>query len=149
MSNLSSLNNAREEIEMLLPWFVTGKLDAGEQLRVEAYLADHPEMLRQIDLIDAERSEAVTNNEAVGVPPAETLARLMGAIDRRSLSRRSGFATVSGAVQNALDWLGSRSALVPVAAAVAVALVLQAGTIGAFLFVPMDKADPMHSRFQF
>jgi hypothetical protein len=31
----------REEIEMLLPWYVTGRLEPVEMATVEAYLAAH------------------------------------------------------------------------------------------------------------
>ena len=133
MSNQMGSEMGREDFEMLLPWFVTGKLAPDEQGQVEAYLAAHPDMRKQLDLIEAERTDTVVNNEAMGAPSAEALAKLMGAIDAKSLSRRSGFASLSSLVQSGLDWLGSRSALVPVAAMAAVAIVLQAGLIGALL----------------
>jgi hypothetical protein len=133
MSDQMAPNMERETIEMLLPWFVTGKLDASEKQAVEAYLAKHPEMRRQLDLIEAERADSVTNNEAVGLPSADALHKLMVAIDGQSLSRRSGFAALADWVQGGLDWLGSRQALVPVAAAAAVAIVLQTGLIGSLL----------------
>jgi hypothetical protein len=123
----------RDDIEMLLPWFVTGTLEPDERKQVEAYLAKHPDMRKQLDLIEAERSDTVMNNEGVGVPPAEALAKLMGAIDGQSLARRSGFAALSGWVQSGLDWLGTRQALVPAAAVAAVAIILQAGVIGSLL----------------
>ncbi len=133
MSDRMAPEMERENIEMLLPWFVTGKLDAGEAREVEAYLAAHPDMRKQLDLIEAERGDTVMNNEAVGAPSADALHKVMEAIDAKSLSRRSGFASLSNLVQSGIDWLGSRSALVPVAAMAAVAIILQAGTIGALL----------------
>jgi anti-sigma factor RsiW len=133
MSDKMAPEMERENIEMLLPWFITGKLEAAEQAEVEAYLAAHPDMRKQLDLIEAERTDTAVNNEAMGAPSADALAKLMGAIEGQSLARRSGFAGLASLVQNGLDWLGSRQALVPVAAAAAVAIVLQAGTIGALL----------------
>ncbi len=134
MSDPAITEMGREDIEMLLPWFAIGKLDAAEQQLVEAYLASHPEMRRQLDLIEDERTGTTVNNEAMGAPPADALARLMSEIENRSLAKRSGFSMLSGLVQGGIDWLGSRQALVPVAAAAAVAILLQAGTIGALLW---------------
>ncbi len=148
MSNQMSPEMGKEDIEMLLPWFVTGKLDAAETRQVEAYLAAHPDMRKQLDLIEAERADSVVNNEAVGVPSADALHKLMDAIDGRSLARRSGFAALADWVQGGLDWLGSRQALVPVAAAAAVAIVLQAGLIGSLLLnrpAPQPGQKPAHT----
>ena len=133
MSDRMAPEMERENIEMLLPWFVTGKLAPSELAEVEAYLAAHPDMRKQLDLIEAERGDTVVNNEAAGAPSADALQKVMESIDSKSLARRSGFASVSALVQSGLDWLGSRSALVPVAAMAAVAIVLQAGLIGALL----------------
>lgn len=134
MSDLNAPSSERDDIEMLLPWLVTGRLDANDQARVETYLSAHPEMRRQLELIEAERTGATMNNEAAGTPSADTLARLLLTIESRSLARRSGLAKVGSAMQDALDWLSRRSALVPLAAAAAVVLLLQAGTIGALLW---------------
>lgn len=133
MSDTNMTMTERDEIEMLLPWFVTGKLDAGDQRRVEIYLAAHPEMRAQLALIEAEQSEAVHNNEAAGTPNADALSKLMARIEAGNI-RAAPLAAISRAIQSALDWLGSRSALVPVAAAVAVALIVQAGAIGTLLW---------------
>ena len=124
----------KDDIEMLLPWFVTGKLDAAETKQVEAYLEKHPEMRKQLDLLEEDRQETMAGNEAMGSPSADALSKLMKSIDDQSLARRSGFASLAGVVQTAIDWLGSRQALVPVAAAAAVALIVQAGAIGALLW---------------
>ena len=35
---------AREEIEKLLPWYVTGRLDQAETDKVESYLRQRPEL---------------------------------------------------------------------------------------------------------
>jgi anti-sigma factor RsiW len=80
MTELSLEDAEREEIEMLLPWYVTGKLDAGDLAKVEAYLAAHPEFARQLDLVRAERDGSVLANEAQGVPSAGATARLMAAL---------------------------------------------------------------------
>jgi hypothetical protein len=73
----------REEIEMLLPWYVSGTLDATDSDRVERYLARHPEIRRQLDLIRDERQEAILANEALPVSRAGALDRLMASLPVR------------------------------------------------------------------
>lgn len=73
----------RDEIEMLLPWFVTGKLDAADRARVEAFLSREPAMRRQLDLIREEQDHTVSANEAIRAP--------------RTLSVDAGMATVAAA----------------------------------------------------
>jgi len=58
----------REEIEKLLPWYVTGRLERTDQRKVESYLALHPDIAAQLDLIRAEREETVRANEALSSP---------------------------------------------------------------------------------
>ncbi|MBX9592003.1 MAG: hypothetical protein K2X43_22145 [Hyphomonadaceae bacterium] len=70
----------REEIEMLLPWYVTGKLDRADMAKVESYLARHPRMAAQLDLIRAERDATVLGNEALSSPSAAARDRLMASL---------------------------------------------------------------------
>ena len=77
MSEPSRKDIEREEVEMLLPWYVTGRLDTADLAKVEAYLAAHPEVARQLDLARAERDETVAANQALGLPSAAATARLM------------------------------------------------------------------------
>jgi hypothetical protein len=70
----------REEIEMLLPWYVTGRLEPAEMATVDAYLAAHPEMARQLDLVRAELEGTVAVNAALGAPSAAATARIMAAL---------------------------------------------------------------------
>jgi anti-sigma factor RsiW len=77
MSGPSAEATEREEIEMLLPWYVTGKLDPADLARVEAYLAAHPEVADQVELVRAERDETVAANEALPFPSAALAERVM------------------------------------------------------------------------
>lgn len=115
---------------MLLPWYVTGKLDPGDLAKVEAYLAAHPQFARQLDLVRAERDESVLANEAQGAPSAGATARLMAALPS---ARQAGAAW--RALQRSLQQVGELF-VAPTAnavrwAAVAVALVvaIEAGVI--------------------
>ena len=66
----------REEIEMLLPWYATGRLDRADMARVESYLARHPQLARQLDLVRDEQEQTVAANEALGWPSAGAIDRL-------------------------------------------------------------------------
>jgi hypothetical protein len=80
MSDPPLADSEREEIEMLLPWYVTGKLDPSDRAKVEAYLAAHPDVARQLDLVRAERRETAAANEALGWPSTGAAERLMAAL---------------------------------------------------------------------
>jgi hypothetical protein len=80
MSGPSLPEAERDEVEMLLPWYATGKLDPSDRAKVEAYLAAHPEVARQLDLVRAERDETVAANEALGWPSAAATERLVAAL---------------------------------------------------------------------
>ncbi|HEU0061337.1 MAG TPA: hypothetical protein VFR19_15770 [Hyphomicrobiaceae bacterium] len=73
----------REEIEMLLPWYVGGNLDATDHDRVERYLAQHPEVRRQLELIREEQHQTILANEALPTPSAGALERLMASLPGR------------------------------------------------------------------
>jgi hypothetical protein len=70
----------RAEIETLLPWYATGRLNRADMARVESYLARNPQAARQLDLVRDEQEQAVTANEALGWPSAGALDRLMAAL---------------------------------------------------------------------
>jgi anti-sigma factor RsiW len=125
MSEPSLKDIEREEIEMLLPWYVTGRLDAADLAKVEAYLAAHPEMTRHVDLARAEMDETVASNEALGFPAARAADRLMGSVP----AARPGWAAVHalrGGLRQVRDLLVAPTAtavrLAALAAAVLVAV---------------------------
>lgn len=70
----------REEIELLLPWFVTGKLDASDRSKVEAWLKHDPAMKRQLGLIEEDREQSIHINETITAPRTVTMERTMRAI---------------------------------------------------------------------
>jgi hypothetical protein len=67
----------REEIEKLLPWYVTGRLGGAETTKVENYLSQHRDMSTQLELIRGEREGTVRANEAIGWPSSGMCDRLM------------------------------------------------------------------------
>ncbi len=133
----------REEIEMLLPWYATGKLEAQDRDRVERYLADHVDMRAQLELIRDEQHEATTANELLGAPSPGALDRLRTTIAAetpepsklaavgRSLWQE--IATVfSNPTPRAVQWAGAAAALV---------LIAQAGIIGSLVAPGSDTSS--------
>lgn len=133
MSETRNAEPTRDDIEQLLPWFVTGRLDADAKRAVDGYLQAHPAIRSQLAMIEAEQADVVASNEAVGAPAADTLAKLMARIEGDA-AHGSPLSIAVHVVQRVLDWLSDRAALVPVAAAAAIALLLQAGVIGVLLW---------------
>ena len=77
MSNPSEQFSERDEIEMLLPWYVSGRLDVADRAKVDAWLKREPMLARQLALIQNEQTEAIRSNEAVTIPATVTVARAM------------------------------------------------------------------------
>ncbi len=147
MTNVGETYSEREEIEMLLPWYVTGKLDAPDHARVEAYLAAHPDMRAQLELIEDERFATIMANEALpGMKPG-ALEALHEAIEAekttadRARQQASGlFAWVTdlftAPTPSAVRWAG---------AAAAVLLVAQAVAIGSLVSTNSGRTDPSYT----
>jgi hypothetical protein len=76
----------REDIEMLLPFYVTGRLEPAEADRVAGYVARHPEIERQVPLIEEERARTIAANQAIPPRPAANFDRLAAAIAARPAS---------------------------------------------------------------
>jgi hypothetical protein len=80
MSEQATEDIEREEIEMLLPWYATGRLDRADMAKVESYLTRHPDVGGQLELVRSERDETVAANEVLGSPPAGTVDRLVASL---------------------------------------------------------------------
>ena len=116
-------------IEQLLPWYVTGKLDASERAEVEDALKRFPELRAQLDLIRAEMADTVKLNEAMAMPRADATERFMGLV-QKDMQRPAS--TKPSPFKGLLEWLALQLAGPPrwaVAAAV-LAIVVQAALIG-------------------
>jgi hypothetical protein len=123
----------REEIEMLLPWYATRKLDAADHARVERYLESHPEMRRIAELANEEADATFAANEAIAVPRHAILDQLLAKIEAEPKQRATRMAT--GVWQRCVDWLDgfAPSTLALAGAAAALLVVVQAASIGALL----------------
>jgi hypothetical protein len=120
------------EIEMLLPWHAAGTLNARDARRVEEALARDPELARQYAVIREEYAETIHLNESLGAPSARAMQKLFAAIDGEPVRKPSLTSRISTGIVQFFASLSPRT-LAWSAGAAAVALLLQAGVIGAVL----------------
>ena len=120
------------EIEMLLPFHAAGTLNARDARRVEEALARDPELARQYAVIREEFAETISLNESLGAPSARAMQKLFAAIDTEPARKPSAFSNLSTRISGFFASLSPRT-LAWSASLGALALVLQAGVIGAVL----------------
>jgi len=119
------------EIEMLLPWHAAGTLNARDARRVEEALASDPELARQYAAVRGEYEETIHLNESLGAPSARAMQKLFAAIDAEP-ARAAGSLPLSARIATFFAGLSPRT-LAWSASLGAIALLLQAGIIGAVL----------------
>jgi hypothetical protein len=121
----------RDEIEALMPWYVSGKLDASSRAGVERYLEAHPEDRAHLALVREESDATIAANEAILAPGPEALDRLRASI----ASAPRGQPLWAQLSERLADWIsGLAPPQVAFAAAIAaLVLVLQAAAIGALI----------------
>ena len=131
-TNKKILEQEPGEIEPLLPWHAAGTLSARDTRRVDDALARDPLLAKQYAAIREEYAETIALNESLGAPSARAMTKLFAAIDGEpargpSVSRNFSARIVeffAGLSPRTLAWSASLGAL---------ALLLQAGVIGAVL----------------
>jgi anti-sigma factor RsiW len=120
------------EIELLLPFHAAGTLNARDTRRVDEALASDPELARQYAVIREEYAETIHLNESLGAPSSRAMAKLFAAIDAEPVRKPSVSVNLSARVSEFFASLSPRT-LAWSATLGAVALLLQAGLIGAVL----------------
>jgi len=126
------LDQEPSEIEMLLPWYAAGTLNARDTLRVQEALARDPELARQYAVIREEYAETIGLNESLGAPSARAMQKLFAAIDAEPARRSAASFNPVARFADVFAKLAPRT-LAWSASLAAVALVLQAAVIGAIL----------------
>jgi hypothetical protein len=124
----------RDEIEALLPWYVSGRLDAKSRARVERYIEAHPEVKAHLALAREEADAAIASNEAIAAPGRRALERLRASV--AAARRRKPMAGLLSQVSDRFgDWISGFAPpqLAFAGAAAALLLALQAGIIGALV----------------
>jgi anti-sigma factor RsiW len=120
------------DIEALLPWHAAGTLNARDTRRVDEALAGDPELARQYAAIREEYAETILLNESLGAPSSRAMQKLFAAIDAEPVRKSYASLNISVRVAEFFARLSPRT-LATAAALGAVALLLQAGVIGAVL----------------
>ena len=119
----------RDEVEMMLPFYVTGQLDHADVNEIDDYLKHHPDVARQLDLIRAERESTSVANAIYASRPTRSFDRVAAMIGKAPAqpARSAGWGL---AWIKQLLALPSSPALGFVGAAAAIVILLQAATIG-------------------
>jgi anti-sigma factor RsiW len=130
--NKKILQQEPGEIEALLPWHAAGTLSARDTRRVEDALSRDPSLAKQYAVIREEYAETIGLNESLGAPSARAMQKLFAAIDAEPARKPSGSLNISVRIAEFFAGLSPRT-LAYSAALGAVALLLQAGVIGAIL----------------
>src|SRR5215471_7073299 len=120
------------EIEMLLPWHAAGTLNVRDARRVEEALARNPDLARQYAVIREEYAETIALNETLGAPSVRAMQKLFAAIEADPSREAQPKISLSARISGFFASLSPRT-LAWSASLGAVALVLQAGVIGAVL----------------
>ena len=121
----------REEIEALLPWYVTGKLDPHLRARVERYLADHPDVAKGVVLAREESGATIAANEAIRPSPHDALDRLRASV--AAAPRRKPLSTMPRRMlESVSDWFAGFAPpqLALAGGLAALLVVVQAAAIG-------------------
>jgi len=126
------LEQEPSEIEMLLPWHAAGTLNARDARRVDEALARDPELAKQYAVIQEEYAETIHLNESLGAPSARAMQKLFAAIDGEPARKPSMSLNISARIAGFFAKLSPRT-LAWSASLGALALLLQAGVIGAVL----------------
>ena len=126
------LDQEPSEIEMLLPFHAAGTLSARDARRVEEALASDPALARQYAVIREEYAETISLNESLGAPSARAMQKLFAAIDAEPVRKPSASVSLSARISEFFARLSPRT-LAWSASLGAIALLLQAGVIGAVL----------------
>ena len=132
LSKKKMLEQEPSEMEMLLPWYAAGTLNARDARRVEEALARDPELARQYAVIREEYAETIHLNESLGAPSVRAMQKLFVAIDAEPVRKPSASRNLASRVSRFFASLSPRT-LAWSAGLGALALLLQAGVIGAVL----------------
>jgi anti-sigma factor RsiW len=133
MTALSKLPDMHpDEVEALLPWHAAGTLSTRDARRVDEALARDAKLAKQYAVIQEEFAETIHLNESLGAPSSRAMQRLFAGIDAEPARNPSVSSNFSAGLAEFFARLSPRT-LAYSAAAAAVALLLQAGVIGAVL----------------
>ena len=120
------------EIELLLPWYAAGTLDAHESQQVEAALANDPELAARYEWVRAELAQETHVSEAAGEPSGRDVKALFAKIDALPAQKSRSSIDFGARIAEFLASLSPRT-LAWSAMAAALAIVLQAGLLAGIM----------------
>lgn len=92
---MNTIDNEREELEILLPWYAVGTLDRRNAERVEEALANDRELSQRLEIARDERDETIYLSEALGAPSARAKERLFAVIEAEPVREPSPMSKLS------------------------------------------------------
>lgn len=120
------------EIELLLPWYAAGTLDARESQLVETALANDPELAARYEWVRAEFAQETHVSEAAGEPSSRDVTTLFAKIDALPAQKSRSSIDFGARIAEFLAALSPRT-LAWSAMAAALAIVLQAGFLAGIM----------------
>ncbi len=126
------LEHEPSEIELLLPWYAAGTLNARDTRRVEEALESDPELARQCAEIRSEYAETIALNETLGAPSMRAMQKLFAAIEADPAQKPARSRGIGARLMDFVDSLSPRTLAWAVSLG-AVLVLIQAGFIGAVL----------------
>jgi anti-sigma factor RsiW len=129
---MNAANDEGGDIELLLPWHAAGTLGARDRERVEAALANDPELARRYELVREELGQTIELNESLGAPSARAMQALFAKIDAEPARPAVISLNLGARIREFFAALSPRT-LAWSASAAAIAILLQAGVIGGIL----------------
>jgi hypothetical protein len=143
------MNAAKEnepgDIELLLPWHAAGTLNQRDKRRVEAALANDPDLARRYELVREEFGETIHLNETLGAPSARAVDALFAKIDSEPSRAPAASMKLGARVREFFATLSPRTLAWSASAAV-LAILLQAGLIAGIVF--KEQGAPSAGSYQ-
>ena len=144
---LTAFDRFENEIELLLPFYVTGGLSLRDVQRIEAALREDPSLRAKFALVREERAAVVLQNEELGEPVIGATRRLLTELaaqpcpERQSIARR-----ICRRVRQIIDLCLSRRSI---GALAGVTMIAQAAVIAALVAKPQPMLLAAPWRLQF
>lgn len=93
MPSATENHDGKDEAERLVPWYVAGKLEAGEAREVEELAYHDPEFAKLIEEAKREAEAIATLNEAAGNPSSALWARIEKSVEQERRARAQSWLT--------------------------------------------------------
>lgn len=129
---MTAANDEPGDIEVLLPWHAAGTLGARDRERVEAALANDPELARRYELVREELGQTIELNESLAAPSARAMQALFAKIDAEPARPAVVSVNLGVRIREFFAALSPRT-LAWSAGAAALAILLQAGVIAGIM----------------